>query len=402
MKSRRITSVLNRVILLIGLLLVGCLISFGQSRSELEREQDGLRKKIARTRTLLETNKNDQEASIGRLRLQEEQVTARQALVKTYEKELQDLKIQSKQLKHQMRLLEEKKNKLSYQYQALLRSSYRAKLTDNRWLFLLSSSSFGQAFRRWRYLSRINQAWKKQLQIWTDTNLEINAKLDALRLIENNKKELLVEAREQKAKLEADKKVLQSMLASLQQDQKTLQQTLQDYVEDMERLRRAIEKIVAKTAGNHSSTSLPLTPAMVRLAASFEANAGQLPWPVEQGVIIRQYGVQAHHHLKNIQVRNNGIDIQTALKSPVKCIFQGKVLAKQIIPGFGTMIIVAHGDYYSVYSQINHAFVEPGDQVDVGHLLGIAQDKEGFGQLHLEIWKGKQILNPESWLQSLQ
>ena len=103
--------------------------------------------------------------------------------------------------------------------------------------------------------------------------------------------------------------------------------------------------------------------------------------------------------MRNVERNSPGIDIQTQPDEMGQCIFAGEVTAVASIPGFNRAVIIQHGEYRTVYAKLNKVLVKKGQKVKVGDKLGeIYTDNDGISELHFQLWKGGQKLNPESWL----
>jgi murein DD-endopeptidase MepM/ murein hydrolase activator NlpD len=136
------------------------------------------------------------------------------------------------------------------------------------------------------------------------------------------------------------------------------------------------------------------------MSNSFSANQRRFPWPVEHGVIIESFGTHPHPLLKNVTTKNNGVDIKTTAGSNVRTIFEGTVVNVLVNPGYHKAIIIRHGDYFTVYSNLESVDVKAGDKVSTKETIGKAftDTDENITMVHLEIWKGTTLLDPESWL----
>jgi murein hydrolase activator len=135
-------------------------------------------------------------------------------------------------------------------------------------------------------------------------------------------------------------------------------------------------------------------------SGAFKRQRGRLPWPVEGGFIARSYGKQKHPTLKNIEITNNGIDIRSSEDAPVKNIFDGKVAGVQFIPGHDYTVILQHGSYYTVYSNLSETSLSKGQIVKAGTQIGRVSTNpiSGAAELHFELWRGKERLNPAAWI----
>ncbi len=349
---------------------------------------------------MLEKNQANAAASLTQVALLDRQIQKRKQLVGHIRAEVNTVKAQISQLEKQMAEIQDRRTALTTYHRNVLRSSYRLKLRRSRWLFLLSASSFQQAVVRWRYLSQINRSWREKLQEYKESLEELSARQAELDAAAMAKDKLLQQATAAQTALEADRRQQRSLVADLQKDEKQLKKRLQEKAKAAERLRKAIERIITGANAGKGGEKLPLTPAMAKLASSFQKNKGQLPWPVQQGIITRSYGKHRHPSLRNVTTNNNGIDINTRQDSDVRAIFQGKVVAQQSIPGHDYMVIISHGSFYSVYSYLRKVQVKVGQKVKVGTKIGQARNKGDLGEVHLEIWQGKELLDPQKWLKS--
>ena len=170
-------------------------------------------------------------------------------------------------------------------------------------------------------------------------------------------------------------------------------------------IRKAIEKEIAATIKT-TDNSYPLTPKGSAISKSFVSNKGELPWPVEKGVITGKYGKHKHDIVVTALIDNNGIDISTENNATVKAVFNGKITSVLIIPGAGKVVMISHGEFRSVYANLKEVYVKKGDQVTKNQKLGLLLSLEGgkLSEAHFEIWKittsGMKTENPSSWLGS--
>jgi septal ring factor EnvC (AmiA/AmiB activator) len=145
---------------------------------------------------------------------------------------------------------------------------------------------------------------------------------------------------------------------------------------------------------------LEATPEALALSENFEANRGKLPWPVDAGTIIGQFGLHKHAVVEKISVENDGIILGTAKGARVKAIFDGEVRAVVVVPGSGYVVLVMHGQYFSNYIRLQSVAVKKGDKVKTGQTIGTASTNEieNLGEVELQIFKGAVKQNPELWL----
>jgi len=136
-----------------------------------------------------------------------------------------------------------------------------------------------------------------------------------------------------------------------------------------------------------------------KLASSFAALRGRMPFPVPSGFISDHFGVHKHPLLKGVMINNNGIDIQTSPGSPVHSVYDGVVQSVVNIPGINMVVAIQHGDYFTVYSKLSNVSVSVGTRVRTGQRIGsVASDEDGTAEINFQVWKNTVRQNPESWL----
>jgi len=144
-----------------------------------------------------------------------------------------------------------------------------------------------------------------------------------------------------------------------------------------------------------------MTPEEILVSANFEQNRRRLPWPVERGVITDHFGVHQHPVLKNIQVKNNGVDISTVQGAKARSVFGGEVSRVFVVSGGNYAVIIRHGKFLTVYSNLVDVLVKSGDKVSIKQTIGtIGTDNEDDNKtvLKFQIWKENVKMNPEEWI----
>lgn len=156
----------------------------------------------------------------------------------------------------------------------------------------------------------------------------------------------------------------------------------------------------AAKAAPVKSNSMSATAEEVALTGSFAGNKGRLPSPVDKGAIISSFGEHPHAEFQNIKIKNNGIDIISSSGSTAKVVFDGEVSSVLFIANLNYVVIVRHGDYLTVYSNLQDVKVKKGDKVKTRQALGTISTSEGESRsrLHFELWQGTIVQNPSSWL----
>ncbi len=274
---------------------------------------------------------------------------------------------------------------------------------------LFSSGSFNQALVRAEYIKRFEDAGKIKIQDISEKQEQIaqlQTELDA-RFAENEK--LLEQRRYQAkvlegrriqrekliAKLRKDKRRLQSQIAQKQARAKALQDAIQKMLfAEEEAIKRAREsKALAQSERNGISNEYS------EIKGDFEKYKGKLPWPVQDGVIIKTFGESENKDLK-IVTFNNGVDISTTIGTAVLTVAPGVVSQIGFLPTFGNIVIVRHANaYLTVYANLSEVKVTKGESVSAGQALGlVGKSAQGGGLIHFEVWHGRNKYDPELWL----
>jgi septal ring factor EnvC (AmiA/AmiB activator) len=382
---------------------------FGQSKEELQNKKRKLLEEIEYTNDLIQKTKKSQTTSMDELVKLNKKIEARAEIIRTIQEEVNLLDKKIEKNKAVIASLESDLQELKEEYSKMLYYTYKNRSSYNRLLFLFSSSDFNQAYKRLKYMQQYTSYRKRQAQLIVKTKKSIDNKIANLEGIRNEKKVLLMSLETERSNYTREKVQQEGVLTDLQKKEKDLLKDLKRKQRTAEKLQRAIEEIIreeirkareaaAKSGG--SSKGFPMTPEAKQLSMNFSANKGKLPWPVSQGIITAEYGTHPHPVLKQIQVKNNGIDISTKTGAMARAIFEGVVSKIIIIPGEGKSVLIRHGEYLSVYSYMSEVFVKAGDKVTTKQELGllVSDNANTKTAIHFELWKGMNTLNPSYWL----
>lgn len=400
-----------RALLLLPLLLVSALL-LGQSRKELEKRRDALDKQIRTTTALIDQARKEQRVTQEQLALLESQIAARAQLIRAMDNEVRAADDRIRQDEDAIAALQSDLVALKQGYARMVAAAYRNRSAYDRLSYLFASSSFQQAFRRSRYIGQLAAQRRRQAALIVETQTSMDARVAALKEQRQAKAMLLSEQVQEKRRLDTDRVGQQSALASLRKEEGRLRET-QRKQENQRReleaaIRKAIEDAVRPKGGATATGSKPaklditLTPEARELNNDFEKNKGKLPWPVEKGVITGRFGKQNHPVLKGIVIDNNGVDITTEKGASVRAVFRGEVSSVIVLPGAGKAVIVSHGAYRTVYSNLSSVGVTKGQKVDTKQTIGTVITDDNGSVAHIEVWKitadGLVNVDPALWL----
>ncbi len=398
-------SISLKALLLIVLALLPLAV-FSQDRQILEDKRKKLIEEIQQTEQLLQETVKSRETALLRFNTLQEQIRKRRLLIQTLEAEVGLADGNLSQIQNVIQSLQSDIDKLFREYAQMARVAYRQKLSMGRLVFLLSAKNFNEAFRRWQYLRQYDQYRQKQAHLIQQTQASLTTQLGELEARKREKQLLLGKAQNQTGRLEIELEEKNKLVKTLKSDESRLASDLKQKRTAHEQLNSAIEKIIreemakARKAERKEETKAEVTAAR-EASSSFEQLKGKFLWPVTSGVITGHFGKQEHPTLNRVYITNNGIDIRTELDAPVFAIYQGEVAGVQFIPGYSSyMVIIRHGAYYTVYSNLEEVGVQRGQQVKTRDPIGKVRTdpKTNAAEVHFEVWKEKNRMNPTEWL----
>ncbi|MBS1499623.1 MAG: peptidoglycan DD-metalloendopeptidase family protein [Bacteroidetes bacterium] len=366
-------------------------------------KRDQLDKQIKTTSALISAGEKEQRATQRQLELLQAQIRQRQELIGTMNSEVFLLDKEIGETEELIEALGSDLARLKEEYARMLQYAYMNRDTYDRLSYLFAARSFTQAFQRSRYLDQLADRRRQQAALITDTQASLERRADDLKNRRTEKVSLLNEQVSEREKLSADRGAHESTLSGLRRQEDKLRGTLREQKSRRERIaieiKRAIEAEVRKsakpakggtTSGGAASSGkleLSLTPEARELGSDFEKNKGKLPWPVAKGTITEGYGEHDHPVLRGVKTYNNGIDITCEKGAPVRAIFRGEVSSVIVIPGAGKAVVISHGAYRTVYSNLRESSVSKGQKVDTKQTVGTVLTNEDGSTAHIEIWK---------------
>lgn len=403
--SRRSSARWSRYGLLVVALLFLLAPALAQNRKDLEKKRDALDKQIRTTSTLIEQARKEQRLTQGQVQLLEQQIAAREELIRTMNGQVRETEQQILENEELLRSLEADLLRLKEEYGRMIQFAYRNRSAYDRLSYIFASESFAQAYRRSRYLDQIASHRRRQATLIAETQASIQERITHLERQREEKDRLLSDQLQEKEKLTQDRSGQRSALAGLKKEEGRLKDQLRKQERQRNELdsalRRIIEEEVKRNRGANKGT-FTLTPEARELSSDFEKNKGKLPWPVERGVITSGFGKQPHPVLPGIIIENNGIDITTEKGASVRALFRGEVSSVIVIPGAGKAVVVSHGAYRTVYSNLREASVAKGDKVETKQQIGIVMTEDNSSTAHIELWKitsdGVIKVDPAVWL----
>jgi murein hydrolase activator len=391
------------IIIILAALIMGVFSDmncYAQSRKDLEQKRKQAQAQIQKTSKLLDETKEGKKKSYNQLLLLNKQISSRKDLISQIESEVKLLNQIISENTDSIRLLEEELEKLKASYARMIQHAYQIKSSQDRLLFILSAEDFNQAYKRLAYLKELAKYRRLQAAQIEEMKALIKQENEALENVKNDKLNLLTEKERESKNLYYEVEEQNTIISHLKNTEAELRKQLQTYKQQADNLQREIERLIAEEAKRSSSEGYKMTPEEALISKEFGNNKGRLPWPVVSGIITGRFGKQAHPVLKNVFVNNNGLDISTQKGSTVRAIFNGEVRKVFKVPGYQNAVIIRHGNYLSTYTHLEAVYVSVGDKVSTKQSIGSVHTdvNEGKTIVHIEIWHGQNVLNPEQWL----
>ena len=430
---------------LIFVLLLCCNWAFSQNtKDKLIKEQERLEKNISETKSLISKTQSSTAATVNELKLIDNQIRLREELLNNYDNQIRGAELKIEQKDKQVVVLEAKMIKLKEQYKQLLIYAYKHRSKYGKVMYLFSANTYYEAIKRNKYLKKINEIQQQQRLIILQHQNMIQTEKKSLMEEKVHKQEVADQKRKEKEYILKDKEKQQETFTKLKGEEAKLMNQLKEderkKAQIQAKIKEAIQKEIAaeearkaaarkaaeakraaeakKAAeGKTKPTETGTPPAVTEkpdpkfsesieltLNKDFELNKGRLPLPVASGSITGKFGEQPHPFLKGIVTNNNGIDISAPKNAQVRSVFEGEVTSVLTLPGAGKIVIIKHGNYRTVYSNLQETYVGVGSKVsarqNIGSLLSVENEKISVLHFEIHLVKDGQILknNPGLWI----
>ena len=380
---------------------------FSQKKSaQLKRQEKALIKKIENTKLLIRQTKATEQFTISELNIINKQINYREKLIRNYAFQVKKMNENISEINRQINSLSNTHKILKEEYRNMLVYAYKNRDPNYKFLYIISAPTFTEAFHRMKYIQHYSDYRKKQVERINSTQIELSIKQQLLKEEMEKKKTLVNSKQKEKNHFLNDKKSQLISLNTLKKNEAVLAKELKRNNEKRKEIANAVKKAILeeiKLAEKSNKSKFSLTPEGIEMSKNFVSNKGRLYWPVERGEITSSYGKHKHHLVTTATVDNNGIDITTEKNAIVRSVFNGKVTSVLIIPGAGKVVMISHGEYRTVYANLQEAFVKKGDYVKSKQNIGkLLLKQSGISESHFEIWKinssGMNTVNPSLWL----
>lgn len=376
-------------------------------RENLEARKNQIKKEIIYLDNLLSKTKKTEKNLLGEVKDLKDKIKKREELITVISHESAELgnEIYLNQLeinKNQRNLEALKKD-----YAQMIFKSYKSKSQNSRIMFLLSSENFYQGYKRFQYMKQYSSFRKNQAEEIQQKTTKILALTDTLVSKKKQKQELLSEKQQEQIVIKKEKQEQEGLLSKVKDKENKYKRQISQFQKEERKIDAQIDRIIRdaivasnKNTSKPTSTTFTLTAEAKVLASKFTSNKGQLPWPVEKGIVSTYYGKQPHPVVKTATIQSNGVRITTDSGSKARAVFEGTVLSVQVLGGNLKAVLIQHGDYITVYKNLESVSVHLGQKVKTKQEIGTIYTDKITGKTILGFVLSRNVTteNPASWI----
>ena len=382
-----------------------------QRQQELEEKRRELQQEIREITKLLFAGKKEKKSVVSAVEDLNYKISVRKNLIRITNQQANLLTREINANQDEISTRRVKLKALKEAYADMIVKSYKNRARDNKLMFLLSSSSFQQAYRRLQYIKQYADYQRQQAEIIKVETKQLQLLNQDLLVQKKDKQKLVGENKAAKLILDKELKDQQAFIESIQKNLAKFSAQIKDKQKASEKLDKEIRKLIReaiaasnKKAGKSlKSRTFSMTPEQKALAANFTANKGKLPWPVASGVVKMRFGTNPSPIDPSIKIKSNGVRIATNNGEPVRAVFDGVVQGVMTPKNGNNTIMIRHGNYITVYKNLSKFYVSKGDKVTTKQVLGevITNKASGESILSFGIYKDSAIQNPSIWVYKL-
>ena len=399
----------KHVLLGIGLvILASTQMQAQKNQAQLEERRQALQKEIDQINNLVVKGRTEQKSILAQIEELDLKLKVRQDLIEVTNDQINWLTRQIANNQAEITRLRKELLKRKEDYAEMIVKSFKARNEKSKLMFVLSAENFQQAYLRLRYIKQYAEYQKEQADLIAKQTEDLQIKTRALLAQKADKDKLIKANREAKRIIELDRETTAVLMAEIKRSLTTYEQQISQKQQESNAIDREIANLIrlarekSNTAAGKSTTSktFALTPEDKALAASFAANNGKLPWPVEKGVVVLRFGKQAHPVVKTAIIDSQGVRIATPENENVRAVFQGEVYAI-MAPKYGdTTVMIQHGNYFTIYRNLTEISVKKGDKVSAKQTIGkvLKNKSNGESVLNFSVFKDTEPQNPANWI----
>ena len=398
---------MTRTRLLLTLLFALATLSVpAQQLESLREEIRQAEEEIKMTNQLLSKTQKNQQTTDRQLNLIRNKIRNRKNIISNLEKQSGLIENNIGAKNTTIRSLEQDLNRLRQEYAAIVYDSYKNYILINFMLFLFASRDFNDATLRIAYMHRYNRMREQKAAEIDSVSASVGREISSLQSQKEELDKVRRSRNEELTSLDKDETQYRTSSQKLQQEAGKLNSIIKANRKRIEQMQKQIRQIIAEESRKNKAK--PQTSEQrefdVKLSGQFEQNTGKLPYPV-RGVIVNNYGLHSHTAIKGVVEKNQGVDIAAEPGAEVRAVFEGEVSQVLLNQWTNKVVLLRHGNYLTLYSNLASVNVKVGDRVTLNQPIGRIASSEDSNDctLHFEVWKldaqnNPVNLNPEKWL----
>ena len=398
---------MTRTRLLLTLLFALATLSVpAQQLESLREEIRQAEEEIKMTNQLLSKTQKNQQTTDRQLNLIRNKIRNRKNIISNLEKQSGLIENNIGAKNTTIRSLEQDLNRLRQEYAAMVYDSYKNYKLNNFMLFLFASRDFNDATLRIAYMHRYNRMREQKAAEIDSVSASVGREISSLQSQKEELDKVRRSRNEELTSLDKDETQYRTSSQKLQQEAGKLNSIIKANRKRIEQMQKQIRQIIAEES--RKNIAKPQTSEQrefdVKLSGQFEQNTGKLPYPV-RGVIVNNYGLHSHTAIKGVVEKNQGVDIAAEPGAEVRAVFEGEVSQVLLNQWTNKVVLLRHGNYLTLYSNLASVNVKVGDRVTLNQPIGRIASSEDSNDctLHFEVWKldaqnNPVNLNPEKWL----
>jgi|TARA_B100001758_G_scaffold64790_1_gene54017 septal ring factor EnvC (AmiA/AmiB activator) len=391
---------LSRIILLVIVLISSNLSS--QTKQDLEKQKKQIQNDIKKIELKLSNSSKQKKLIVSNAEDINYKIQLQQKLINNINSQLNLILREIDRNENKLSNLKQRELTLKDELSKMLLSAYKKKSNSNKLMFIFSSTTFQQAYKRIQYFKQYANFQKKTLtKIKTNTN-EIKNVIIVLDSQKTNKKLLIDENEEIKRDLSIEYIGLNNLIAEVNKNQKRYSSEIKKKQKLSQEIDKKIKKLIeeALAKANRKNGEFELTEEAKLISKNFNANKGKLPSPVIRGNVVLGFGKQPHPIVKTTTIQSNGVRIRTSSDIEARTIFEGEVYSIIKSKNNTHTILIQHGNFFTVYKNISIIYVKKGDKLNTKDPIGkIATDPlNGQTILSFSIFNNGVPQNPRLWI----
>lgn len=407
-----------KIFFLLLLSFISFQIGFSQSRKELEERKKQLLQQIKEYNNLHSQQVKERKSVLLQIQEFDKKIQTQTEVIQISNQQIKLLNTEIEKNILDINDLEKELSSLKKEYSQIIEESYYSRSPHRQLVFLLSSVTFLQAYKRMQYIRQYSEFRIKQGEKILEKNKDLNYKNDELLKQKEEKENLISENLKIQNQLSEEKKNREKLVASIRKKEKKYEAEIKKKQAQAQAIDKEIERLIriaiaeanakkkasqkTKTSSKTKKDVFELTPEGKMLASDFQSNKGNLIWPVEKGYKSKGFGMHSDPLYPQVKYNNNGVSIACPKNTDARAVFKGEVTAIIAVPGGNKAVQIRHGNFITTYYNLSQIYVNKGQQVEAKTPIGkIFTDSEGKSEMKFFLYQNTKKLNPELWIKGL-